>query len=54
MTTRLHAPATQRNRDPILEVLRRVLPPSDRAALVLEIASGSGEHAMYLAPRLPT
>lgn len=46
---RRHAPATLRNRDAILTVLRELLPPSGR---VLEIASGSGEHAAYLAPRL--
>jgi len=45
-----HAPATQRNREPILAVLDRVLPEQ---GLVLEIASGTGEHATYLAPRLP-
>ena len=45
-----HAPATQRNREPILEVLDRVLPEQ---GLVLEIASGSGEHATYFALRLP-
>jgi SAM-dependent methyltransferase len=48
--TRRHAPATQRNRDPILEVLRTVLPPT---GTVLEIASGSGEHAVYFAAALP-
>ena len=45
-----HAPATQRNRDPIIDVLRRVLPGT---GLVLEIASGTGEHASYFASRLP-
>jgi hypothetical protein len=46
---RAHAPATLRNREPILTVLRRVLPAD---ALVLEIASGTGEHAAFLVPRL--
>jgi len=44
------AAATQRNREPILEVLRRILPS---AGTVLEIASGSGEHAVHFAARLP-
>ena len=44
-----HAPATQRNREPILAVLARVLPPT---AAVLEIASGTGEHAVFFAPAL--
>ena len=48
--TRLHAPATLRNREPILEVLRRVLPTS---GTVLEIASGSGEHASFFSEALP-
>jgi SAM-dependent methyltransferase len=47
--SRRHAPATVRNRDPILAVLRRVLP---RAGTVLEIGSGSGEHAAYFARAL--
>ena len=36
----LHAPATTRNRDPILAVLRQVLP---QEGLLLEIAAGTGE-----------
>jgi SAM-dependent methyltransferase len=48
--SRRYAPATARNRDPILEVLRRVLPAEGR---VLEIASGSGEHVVYFAAALP-
>ncbi len=45
-----HAPATARNRAPILEVLRRVLAGRK---LVLEVASGSGEHAVFFAAALP-
>ena len=44
------APAALRNREPIADVLAEWLPPS---GLVLEIASGSGEHAMYFADRFP-
>jgi SAM-dependent methyltransferase len=44
------APATARNRDPILELLRRELPPR---GTVLEIASGSGEHVVHFAAALP-
>ncbi len=46
---RLYAPATERNRDAILEILERVLP---NPGTVLEIASGTGEHAAYFAPKL--
>jgi hypothetical protein len=44
------APATARNRDPILELLRRELPPR---GTVLEVASGSGEHVVHFAAALP-
>lgn len=47
---RRHAPATQRNRDPILSVLRRVLPAH---GTVLEVAAGTGEHALWFAASLP-
>jgi SAM-dependent methyltransferase len=47
---RIYRPHVPRNRDPILDVLRGVLPPK---GLVLEIASGSGEHAAYFAQSLP-
>src|SRR5262249_18824948 len=47
---RRHAAATQRNSAPIFEVLQLIL--GDRR-LVLEIASGTGEHAACFAPRLP-
>ena len=49
MTAR-HAPAAARNRDPILAVLRDILPVS---GLVLEIASGTGEHVRHFAEALP-
>jgi SAM-dependent methyltransferase len=47
---RRSAPAALRNREPIAEVLAEWLPPS---GLVLEIASGSGEHAIHFAERFP-
>jgi hypothetical protein len=48
--TRLSSPAAQRNRDPILDVLRLHLPPR---GLVVEVASGSGEHVVHFAQHLP-
>lgn len=47
---RRFAPATERNRGPILALLTRVLPP---AGTVLEIASGTGEHAVFFGRHLP-
>jgi hypothetical protein len=49
MNQKQFAPATTRNRDPILAVLKQILPPT---GTVLEIASGTGEHAVYFAPHL--
>lgn len=48
---RCSAPAALRNREPIADVLGDWLPPT---GLVLEIASGSGEHALHFAGRFPT
>lgn len=47
---RRYAPATERNRAAILAVLARHLPAR---GLVLELASGSGEHAVHFAAALP-
>lgn len=46
----LHFPATRRNREPIRLALQDILPIS---GTVLEIASGSGEHAAYFAGAFP-
>jgi hypothetical protein len=50
MDVRRSAPAAARNRDPIADVLEEWLPAS---GTVLEIASGTGEHAVHFAGRFP-
>ncbi|MFZ4409373.1 MAG: DUF938 domain-containing protein [Paracraurococcus sp.] len=47
---RRHAPATARNRDPILAVLRQHLPET---GTLLEVSAGTGEHAAYFAAAFP-
>ena len=47
---RRYAPAATRNRDPILDVLRSIVPSS---GVVLEVASGTGEHVVHFARELP-
>jgi cyclopropane fatty-acyl-phospholipid synthase-like methyltransferase len=47
---RMRSSSAARNRDPILTVLQRVLPQAGR---VLEIASGTGEHAVHFARAMP-
>jgi tRNA G46 methylase TrmB len=50
MDAREIAPSPERNKQPILEVLARVLPPR---GLVLEIGSGTGQHVAHFAKALP-
>lgn len=50
MDARETAPSPERNKQPILEVLARVLPPR---GLVLEIGSGTGQHVAHFAGALP-
>ena len=47
---RRSAPAVARNREPIADVLAEWLPKS---GVVLDVASGTGEHAIYFAERFP-
>lgn len=49
LDARRYADATQRNRQPILEVLQRILPPQGN---ILEISSGTGQHAVFFASGL--
>ena len=50
MNAKRYAAATQRNRQPILEVLQKYLPSRGN---ILEIASGTGEHAVFFATQFP-
>ena len=51
MNAKQYAPATERNREPIFKVLSETLPQNSN---ILEIASGTGEHAVYFASKLPS
>lgn len=50
MHTKPHAPACERNRDPILDVLRTHFADRHR---VLEVGSGTGQHAVHFAAVMP-
>jgi hypothetical protein len=49
-THRRHSPAAERNGPPILAALQRLLPPT---GVMLEIASGTGQHAAFFSAGLP-
>jgi len=51
VSTKLEYPWPERNKGPILDVFRRVLPSN---GTVLEVGSGSGQHAAFFAGQLPT
>lgn len=45
-----YSPSCEQNREPILEILKRHLP---NTGTLLEIGSGTGQHAVYFAPEFP-
>jgi cyclopropane fatty-acyl-phospholipid synthase-like methyltransferase len=50
LSVRQHAPHADRNKGPIVDVLRRVLPD---VGIVLEIGSGTGQHVTHFAREFP-
>lgn len=51
MMNKPHSEACERNREPILKVLRQVITSKDQR--LLEVGSGTGQHAVYFAPEFP-
>ncbi|XP_055713527.1 methyltransferase-like 26 [Phlebotomus papatasi] len=49
----LRNPSAERNRGPILDVLKRELAPSGECSTVLEVASGTGQHVVHFAKEFP-
>ncbi len=48
---KINSPSVQRNKDPIYEVLKQYLRPDTR---LIEIGSGTGEHAIYFGEKFPS
>lgn len=45
------SPSSERNKDPILEVLRKIIPSTSRR--LLEVGTGTGQHAVFFAQQFP-